>query len=70
MTRIRVTLFGALCALLMLQSIPSRSNPTQDDQAIALRVSNMLTRVPLIDGHNDLPGRFVIALAAILAVQT
>jgi membrane dipeptidase len=55
MTRIRMTVSGALCALLALQAIPSQSSPDQGGQEIALRVSKLLTRVPLIDGHNDLP---------------
>lgn len=55
MTRIRVTLSGTLCALLVLQAIPSQSSLAQGNQETALRVSNLLTRVPLIDGHNDLP---------------
>jgi membrane dipeptidase len=55
MTHMRVTMFGALCALLALQSISSKASPNPGDQEIALRVSKLLTRVPLIDGHNDLP---------------
>jgi membrane dipeptidase len=54
-THVRVTVFGALCAVLALQSIASRSSPNLGDQDIALRVSKLLARVPLIDGHNDLP---------------
>ena len=55
MIRARVIASGALCALLSFQFISSRSSPNPGDQAIALRVSKLLNRVPLIDGHNDLP---------------
>jgi membrane dipeptidase len=55
MNHVHVKVFGALCAMLSLQSISSPASPNYGDQAIALRVSKLLTRVPLIDGHNDLP---------------
>jgi len=55
MSHVRIILFAALSSLLSLQSPATRAGPDEADQAITLRVAKLLNRVPLIDGHNDLP---------------
>lgn len=48
--------FLFVAATLALLSAPPRAEAQPTDAAVAKRIDRILKRMPLIDGHNDLPG--------------
>jgi len=54
MTLVRIVL-GALTATMLTTAMAAPAPPDDDRRDIAARIDKLLTRHPVIDGHNDLP---------------